>query len=34
MREDEDIASYFPHVDETKNTLEGLGEPVEMKNVF
>ena len=33
MREDEDIATYFHHVDETKNTLEGLGEPVEAKIV-
>eukprot|EP00253_Pinus_taeda_P013415 PITA_13415 len=33
MREDEDIAAYFQHVDETTNTLEGLGEPVETKIV-
>ena len=33
MREDEDIVAYFQHVDETKITLEGLGEPVEMKIV-
>ena len=33
MREDEDIAAYFQRADETKNTLEGLGEPVETKIV-
>ena len=33
MWEDEDIATYFQFVDETTNTLEGLGEPVEMKIV-
>ena len=31
MREDEDIDAYFQCVDETTNTLEGLGESVEMK---
>ena len=34
MREDEDIVAYFQRVDETKNTLEGLGEPVETKIVI
>eukprot|EP00253_Pinus_taeda_P007483 PITA_07483 len=29
MREDEDIAAYFQLVDETTNTLEGLGEHIE-----
>lgn len=33
MREDEDIVAYFQRVDETTNTLEGLGEPVETKIV-
>eukprot|EP00253_Pinus_taeda_P022500 PITA_22500 len=33
MREDEDIAAYFQRVDETTNTLEGLGEPIETKIV-
>ena len=33
MREDEDIATYFQLVDDTKNTLEGLGEPIETKIV-
>jgi len=33
MKEEEDIDAYFQCVDETKNTLEGLGEPVEMKIV-
>eukprot|EP00253_Pinus_taeda_P021838 PITA_21838 len=32
-REDEDIDAYFQCVDETTNTLEGLGEPVETKIV-
>ena len=33
MREDEDIAEYFQRVDETTNTLEGLGEPIETQIV-
>ena len=33
MREDEDISAYFQRVDETTNTLECLGEPVEIKVV-
>eukprot|EP00253_Pinus_taeda_P009538 PITA_09538 len=33
MREDKDVAAYFQRVDETTNTLEGLGEPTETKFV-
>jgi len=33
MKEDEDIVAYFQRVDETTNTLEGLGELVETKIV-
>ena len=33
MKEDEDIAAYFQCVDETTNTLDGLGEPVDTKIV-
>eukprot|EP00253_Pinus_taeda_P023332 PITA_23332 len=33
MKEDENIAAYFQHVDETTNTLEGLGELVDTKIV-
>eukprot|EP00253_Pinus_taeda_P031031 PITA_31031 len=34
MKEDDNIAAYFQHVDEITNTLEGLGEPVDEKTII
>eukprot|EP00253_Pinus_taeda_P003873 PITA_03873 len=34
MKEDDNIAAYFQHVDEITNTLEGLGELVDEKTII
>ena len=34
MKEDDNIASYFQHVDEITNALEGLGEHVDKKTII
>ena len=34
MKEDCNIAAYFQYVDEITNTLEGLGDPVDEKNII
>lgn len=33
MKEDKNTEAYFLHVDESVNTLEGLGEPIDNKIV-
>ena len=30
MKEDDNITAYFQHVDEISNTMEGLGEPIDV----
>eukprot|EP00253_Pinus_taeda_P013339 PITA_13339 len=34
MKDDDNIAAYFQHIDEITNTLEGLGEPVDEKTII
>ena len=34
MKEDNNIATYFQHVDEITNTLEGLGDPIDEKAII
>ena len=34
MKKDGNIAAYFQHVDEIRNTLEGLGEPVDENTII
>eukprot|EP00253_Pinus_taeda_P015233 PITA_15233 len=34
MKEDDNIVAYFQHVDEITNTQEGLGEPLDEKNII
>ena len=34
IKEDNNISTYFQHVDEITNTLEGLGEPVDEKTII
>ena len=34
MKEDKNIVAYFQHVDEITNTLDGLGETFDEKNII
>ena len=34
MKDDDNIATYFQHINEITNTLEGLGEPIDEKTII